>query len=572
MNSFLYPSKRVVADDTILDLVPTMDRQKFPGTMPKGLRCVSLHYIADSQHRARYIATAKLDGVRVLAIVCREGVFLVDRSLSVFKTDCPPLDLRNGHCVFDGELMDNQYFLAFDAMVVDGVQVCSQPFVDRYTKLCTFLETTVVPGPLQIVPKRMHSMDDLVTLFTFLGPHRDPHVFSINMMDAVHEKWAPSVPPDSIYQADGAIFMDGTDSFLVSRSFGLVKWKKTVTFDVLMDMKDLCSKQGEPRRTDTVQTYYWEYSERMHKSVRVPFMRCRISASQRRALWLERMRVQKSGIVCVECFRDREGRWSVLRCRPEKNRSNSSRTINDTLRIDEEGITISHIQKAFGQSTSIEVTSTSSLHTLCNTYGWLGYVWAQATDICELELRLLHNGTSSISASMFHRIVERLRMNTSMEKSEISSTDYTSGSIRATSIGDTSYAIQKEPGFKTTFLLPDTPLISMHCVLSYEHPSASWDMNYVTSQCTTRRQKRRWRFVHRETVAIDCTHVQTMDWRDPETITDSYEIEIELLRNVRYNNIPYKECSGLILSMIWRMLLYVLGVSVETTNIIECTN
>ena len=570
MNSLLYPSKRVVDDVALLDLVPTMDRQKFPGAMPKGLRCLSLQYIADSQNCARYIATAKLDGVRVLAIVCREGVFLVDRSLSVFKTECPPLDLRKGcYCVFDGELMDNQYFLAFDAMVVDGIQVCSQTFVDRYMKLCTFLETTVIPGPLQIVPKRMHSMDDLVTLFTFLGPHQDPHSFSIHMTNAVHEKWATSVPNDTIYQADGTIFMGGTDSFMFDSCFGLVKWKKTATFDVLIDMKDLCSNQGDPRRSDAVQTYYWEYSERLHKSIRVPFMRCRIPTSQRRALWLERMRFQKSGIVCVECFRDRDGRWYVLRCRPEKNRSNSSRAIDDTLRIDEEGITISQIKKAFGQSTSIEATSTSSLTTLCNKYVWLGHVWAQATDICELELRLLHNGTSSIPASMFHRIVERLRMNTSMEKSEISSTDHISGSIRATSTGDTSYVIQKEQGFKTTFVLPDTPLISMRCVLSYEHPM---DTNHVASQFTTRRQKRRWRFVHRETVAIDCTHVQTMDWRDPETVIDSYEIEIELLRNARYNNIPYTECSGLILSMVWRMLLYVLGISVETTDIIECTN
>jgi hypothetical protein len=421
---------------------------------------------------------------------------------------------------------------------------------------------------LCVLPKRMHAFDDMSTLFSFLGSHTDPHLFSIKATEAVHEKWATMMHTDSVYKADGIIFVDGMGSFMVAHAFGLVKWKKTATFDVLMDMKDLCTKFGEPRRTDTVQTYYWEYSERLQKSIRIPFVRCRVSTRKRRALWLARMRVQKSGTVVVECFHGRDG-WYVLRCRPEKNRSNSSRTINDTIRIDEENITISQIQKSFQQSTSIKVTSDNPLHIVCSEYAWLCYTWAQATDICELELRLLHNGTSSIPASMFHRIVERLGVNTSMIKSEISSTDYTSGSIRATSIGDTSFAIQKEPGFKSTFLVPAMPAISMRCVLSYEHPCTSWDLAYVTSHYTTRRQKRRWRFVHRETVAIDCTHVQTTDWRNPETIIESYEIEIELLRNVRYKDIPYQECSGLLLSMIWRMLLYVLGVSVETASIMK---
>lgn len=168
---------------------------------------------------------------------------------------------------------------------------------------------------------------------------------------------------------------------------------------------------------------------------------------------------------------------------------------------------------------------------------------------------------------MFHRIVKRLQMNTSMVQSEIVSTDYTSDGTRVTSCGNTSYAIQKELGFAAVFPLPDMPLVSLRCALSYEHPSPlSWDMDDVVARYTSRRQKHRWRFVHRETVAIDCTYVQTTVG-DAEVDVDSYEIEIELLRSARYKHLTPDACGGLVMSLVWRMLLCVLDVPVETTNI-----
>jgi hypothetical protein len=567
-NNVLHPSHRVENDVShdVLRLLPA-GSTTFPGAMPKGLRCTSLNYMSDVHNRTKYMATAKLDGVRVLAIVCSEGLFLVDRTMSVFRVETAmTLPLGGKHCVFDGELMDSRYFFAFDAMVVNGTCIDQQPFKDRYVQLCTFLKEVPIQGTVCFVPKRMHRMEDLTALFAVLMPNKNTHVFSVQVADVVQTDWIHLVHGECT--ADGIIFMDETDTIHFNRqSFGLVKWKKTATFDVLMDMKDLCNTLGEPRRGNLVQTFYWEYSERMGQSVRVPFARCMTTRGDRVSIWEQRMQMQRSSTVCVECFRNNTG-WHVLRCRPEKHRSNSARAIMDTLWIAKEDLSMGHIRRAFDHRYTVLGPSLPVVHDdICSRLAWLGYTWAQASDICELELRLIHEGTSSIPACMFHRIVQRLQMTTSMVQSEIVSSDYTCGSVRMTNVGDTSYAIQKELGFRTDLILPEMSPLGMRCALSYEHPSPS--PVPVSSRCTSRRQKRRWRFVHRETVAIDCTYVQTMDCRDTEITTDSYEIEIELLRSSRYNNIPYEDCSGLILSMIWRMLRYVLDVPVETTQILS---
>jgi hypothetical protein len=280
------------------------------------------------------------------------------------------------------------------------------------------------------------------------------------------------------------------------------------------------------------------------------------------------MDAHPSSTICVECFSDRSG-WKILRSRLTKNRSNSARTIMDTLWIDTEAISLVDIRRSLDRR--VDEVCLPVLDGVCGSLAWMGYTWAHASDICELELRLVHDGSCSIPAAMFHRIVKRLQMNTSMVASEINSLDSTDGSVRVTIIGDMSYSIRKERGFQTDLDIPSLSPLGMQCALSYEHPTTASSAD-VSTYCTTRRQKRRWRFVHREMVAIDCTYVQTTDYRDMSVKSpalESYEIEIELLRNVRYNNIPYTQCSGLILSMVWRMLLYILDKPVETTEIRE---
>lgn len=565
----LGPNRRV-HDRNVLELIPSTEKTTFPGTLPKGLRRTSLNYMTDGANRGRYVATAKLDGIRALAVLCSDGVYLVSRTMDVFRTDCTVLSLPAGkHSVLDGELMDNRYFVAFDAMVINGVDISQQPCTNRYRQVVAILSEVSIPSALIFVPKRMHPLDEMNTVSSILKTDdNNLHSFCIKASDVVHETWASSVY--GTFKADGIIFMDTSDSFLFVHAFGLLKWKRCATFDVLMDMKDLCNTRGEPRRVDYVQTYYWEYSERLGKSTRVPFEMVYTTSDERVSVWQDRMQVSDARTVCVECFRDVVG-WRILRSRPEKYRSNSSRTITDTTWIDQERITLPDIVGATNRSSTAVLSGTPDstllvLHMICNRLAWLGYTWAQSTDICELELRLTHEGTPSVPAAMFHRIMERLEQTTSMIRSEVQSTDYTWGGVRVTSVGDTSYAIKKETGFVTNLILPDMSPIGMRCALSYEHPAPSCDLDCVTTQYTSRRQKRRWRFVHRETVAIDCTYVQTTDWRDSSVVCESYEIEIELIRSARYYNLSYAECNGLILSMVWRMLMYVLGATVEMTH------
>jgi len=571
----LGPDRRVRNSGPVLSLLPSSDKKNYPGSLPKGLRRASLNYITDGANRGRYVATAKLDGIRMLAILCHEGVYLISRAMEVYQTDCVVLPIPAGlHCIFDGELMDNRYFIAFDAMVVDGVDISQHPFSQRYNQLCRTLSGVTIPSSILFVPKRMHPLQEMSAVVSLLEADDTPHAFSIKASDAVHTTWASSVY--GVFKADGLIFMDTTDSFLCTHSFGLLKWKRCATFDVLMDMRDLCTTQGDPRRVDQVQTYYWEYSERLGKSIRVPFVVVQTTRDDRVSVWQDRMQVKASGTVCVECFRDVLG-WRIFRSRPEKSRSNSSRTITDTLWIDQERITFSDILYGVGRQTQSVLepddSSLQPIHGICNRLSWVGYTWAQSTDIGELELRLTHDGTPSVPAAMFHRIMERLEQTTSMIRSEVLSTDYTCGPVRVTSVGDTSYAIQKETAFVANILLPDLSPMGMRCALSYEHPVPSLDLEYVATHYTSRRVKRRWRFVHRETVAIDCTYVQTTDWRDSTVIVESYEIEIELIRSPRYSTLSFSDCNGLILSMVWRMLMYVLGTVVEKTNMrLEDTN
>jgi hypothetical protein len=358
--------------------------------------------------------------------------------------------------------------------------------------------------------------------------------------------------------------MDQTETYSFAQTYGLVKWKRTPTYDVLIQMKDLCHLDGTPRYSDRVLSHYVEYSERKRAPVRRPFMTCQIPKEQRRRLWAEKMAIHRSATLCVECYSDR-GRWVILRGRPEKKRSNSGRTIRDTWWLERECITLPEIiQTLHSDNRVLMVPSLAPVTIACADLQWIAWTWTQSTEPCELELRLTHNGTSSIPPEIYHRLVRQLRADKTMHAQNSHTVDYTCGPIRVTRSGDTLQAIEKELGTKHDIRLPNVPPpFGLRCALSYEHRAAPVYMQGVLDQFSTCRKKHRWRFVHHGTIAIDCTHVQQTKWSDDsdQRGQESYEIEIELLARGRYADIARNKCDGLILSMVWRMLWYVLGIS-----------
>jgi hypothetical protein len=155
-----------------------------------------------------------------------------------------------------------------------------------------------------------------------------------------------------------------------------------------------------------------------------------------------------------------------------------------------------------------------------------------------------------------------------MHAQEYHTVDYTCGPVRVTRTGDTLQAIEKELGFKQDLQLPKVPPpFGMRCALSYEHRTAPVYMQGVLDQFSTRRKKHRWRFVHRDAIAIDCTSVEQMDWSGADGEHKSYEIEIELLSRGRYADIAFISGGDLILAMVWRMLWYVLGSALTTDEL-----
>jgi hypothetical protein len=91
--------------------------------------------------------------------------------------------------------------------------------------------------------------------------------------------------------------------------------------------------------------------------------------------------------------------------------------------------------------------------------------------------------------------------------------------------------------------------------MSYEHPDRDtrWTHDKAMVEHVTRREKHRSRFIHQNVVAIDLTRVVTTDWKE-SYCRQEYEIEVELLHGSRYEN-----GTDPILSLVWRMLFYGLG-------------
>jgi len=261
----------------------------------------------------------------------------------------------------------------------------------------------------------------------------------------------------------------------------------------------------------------------------------------------------------------------VLRGRPLKHRANSAMAIRHTLWANTDGIGLTTITTAMTRpQPSIAARGGGDgpgLAHACRRLAWAGYTWAQGPGTCELEARLLHAGSTAIPPDIFQSVVRGLRANDSMAESTLPTSDYTCGSVRVSVDPDGGCtAVQKERVARTDYALVGGDPLGLRVALSYEHVPINgvWDRARVDAQFTQVRKKSRTRFVHRNTVAIDCTHVQTMGRDGVMQSTDQYEIEIEMLRDPRYDAMGPVDCDGIIMSMLWRMVYYVAGMDVES--------
>jgi hypothetical protein len=336
--------------------------------------------------------------------------------------------------------------IVFDTMVLHGQDISHRPFLDRYHEMCTYLRGVKITGDMQLVPKRMYTLDTLGQL-TAGWQRADRHTFQVPWVDAVHPDWTaegPSLP------ADGLIWMDGRETFGFLAPFGLLKWKRTNTVDVLMDLADLYKTTS-----DLVPTYYWEYEGRLGRSVRKVFGQCQITRPERLVLWQTRMSMHRKRwpptTVCVECYRDGL-HWQFQRGRFLKERSNSSRTLQDTLQIVEDALELGDL---LIDPICVVGDSVGLVGEIGRNYQWLGRTWRQTPGVGELELRMTYEGQTSIPPVVFYRVVERLE-GTIARLCETDTEDYGCGSMRTTRAeGVLVSTIRKETDYRVDFTLPE---------------------------------------------------------------------------------------------------------------------
>ena len=531
--------------------VPTSNHlptSRFPGAMPRGMRRTDLHYLADPHHQPRHVVTAKLDGVRMLWVRCTDGTFLVDRSLTAYRLASRSTTTTT---ILDGELMADRGFLVFDALTIAGASVEHEPFDKRYADLQEWLSTTspLCPGLHYIVPKRMFPLSQVNRLCnTYLVPKGD-HGYTIGTEGAVAPGFHHQVPDDAQYEADGVIFLSRRATFHFTGSQDLMKWKRVPTIDVVVRTRDVLHSDWH------LPTFFTEYSHDTRRYERRPFSPCWVPPDQRTLL----RSFRRHRTLCVECYND-GSRWVVHRGRPEKRFSNSARVVQETQRLVTEAIELTEVAK-LGTICPISKQS-GPFGTVVQELRWLGRAWAHAPH-GELELRLMHNDQTSLPLDLFEQILNRLRANPEMtEMEESCTTDYSGSGTRVTTDPNDHIVtvVKKEVMFKRT--LSATAPFSMRIALAHEYPTSAEEDDHHHG---TRRKKRRTRFLHQGVVAVDCTRVYQ---RGPEDSSETlrYEVEIEMLRDPRYERLPLTQCGGPVQSLIWRMLWCILGLPIPTTN------
>lgn len=528
---------------------------KFPGTFPVGLRRLSLNYIASK--RDTYLVTAKLDGVRVLYVSYSLGSFLVDRSLNVYR-----VSNQSHTCakfILDCEYVHDRYIMAFDCIALHGITVTQRTYETRYTMLCAFVQRGLHTDHDVLVKKVVPvSQVDCITRHL---KTENVHLFTTSMDKTIvgdetnHE--------DVRVPVDGLVFMNSTSSYVFDEKFSLLKWKRTPSIDVLVHMNELMNVHCQPYIT----SFFWQYSNRKGRCTRRTF-KCVHNVLDTE--YLCTLKIQTSRYVCVEVVYDPvSDSWNIIRVRTDKSRSNSALTIYDTLWVIKEGITLDHMSMVQSVS-NIETTHLNEISKELCTLNWVGKTWSETCDESELEVRLMVDGSVQVPESMVQSVVERLRTMENMVEDYRMVVDYMVDSTRVSDQGYQLQSIIKEKCFVQDIVLPDNPRFQIRLSMSYEHSDhinsfKYVDMDKVRSSYTLRREKYRHSFLHRNVARIDCTRVKTHNIQTGSE-TEHFEIEIEALHDKRYGCTSTKY--GPIVSLVWRMLLYILELPVEETRVI----
>jgi hypothetical protein len=538
-------------------------KKSFCSILPVGLRRHTFFHITDPPNIEHYSVTPKLDGVRKLLCILQEGMYFLDRRNRVEMLSTTGSTTTSSSTILDGEYIDN-CFVVFDMIIYNGEDIREQSFKRRYECMLTFVniyqEEKKYTDVLKVFPKTIYPLTKIDSVL--LTVPNDKGIYSVTSTTIIPTCYT-SFPYTTEFKVDGLIFMD--DRATYNSTSGLYKWKDVATIDVMMFVSDLQNLQ--PNK-NMVQTWYWEYNTYMQRSYQTKFKMCFIKQSMKESMLKHTLHVvSKSIMICVECMFDRKThQWIILKHRPLKKRSNSSRTVHETLRIIHEQLSYAELC-LLCKNTNIKddkniVEIETQLSIFCNKLTWLGCAWSTDHHF-ELELRLLCNKIPHVPPHMFETVLLRLQSNKHFIYKYHETTDYLSGECRATYI-DTSntpqIVLKKERIFSKDIYI-DKSMFGIRCCLSIEHTCTN---NYNKKRYMSRRRKKRHRFIYRNSISIDLTKVYNNDDKTP-----TYEIEMELLHDHLNMNISHQISLKRIQSMYYHMLWFVCRKRKETVRFNE---
>lgn len=470
----------------------------FTEVLPIGLRKHHYIHILNSEH-SRFSITPKIDGLRkVLCLLPGYGMFYIDRMNRVHQQ---AKHYQGVPTILDGEYTEQGY-LAFDMLLCNGQDIRHEPFYVRHKHMTEYVTSTSTKdqiGGLVIVAKSIHPLSEIHTIL--------PNIPCAHGLYTTHHQ-------QLTLQADGIVLMDNSAPYTTKHIW---KWKALPTVDVIVFGSDIHAN------TTTVQTWYWEYDTCTKRTKQTKFQVCRIENTEILPY------IQNTKKSCVECYYDQSTTdWCILKVRPLKVRANSSRTIRDTVRIIQEHLTLEEMKQRL-------VTSSKQQHLgdhddILHPLEWLGKAWETCRHN-ELEVRLLYDGVSQVPVQLFYHILSKFKKKKCFYSTCTTSIDYISdGELRTTrsiSPHKAPFTIRKEVLIKYDISIKRSPY-TLRYSLSTEHPCHNRHVNYRNLQS---RQKRRHRFIYKDTVAFDFTEVQHSHCKQT---TPTYEIEIEML----HTNIP----------------------------------
>eukprot|EP01117_Protostelium_nocturnum_P018678 TRINITY_DN7859_c0_g1_i1.p1 TRINITY_DN7859_c0_g1~~TRINITY_DN7859_c0_g1_i1.p1 ORF type:complete len:487 (-),score=111.86 TRINITY_DN7859_c0_g1_i1:1-1434(-) len=307
-----------------------LDRQRsdeFPGSMPINFNKCHLLALSD----ADCMVSDKTDGIRYFLLVHKGEAYLANRRyqffrLSNFRDLCSVCG--DDPSLFDGEMVDylrepeRKMFLIFDVMAINGEAVWKKPLLERlnliYEKLILPLRqrtnNSYLNCPFMIDRKIFFEKRDLNQLLVKISSEKTQKGLERIYRDDKRK-----------HKIDGLIFTP-KDPYKCKSTPNLLKWKylDRLSVDMRIERTDSFRLFAEPN------TLYYEGNHI-------------INYQKLEQDFAQRMSEDTHDSIVGEFSFDTQGNWIYNMMRPDKNRANHIKVVEDTIEVISQNVQINDI-------------------------------------------------------------------------------------------------------------------------------------------------------------------------------------------------------------------------------------